>query len=66
MFQVYVVPDGTTSVKDPSNGVIANVEPVQIVVFTFAILIVGLTVIVTENGAPVQVTPPFVYVGVTV
>ena len=38
----------------------AKVEPVQIVVFTFAILIVGLTVTVTVNGVPVQVTPAFV------
>ena len=38
----------------------ANVDPVQIVVFTLAILIVGFTVTVTVNGVPVQVTPAFV------
>ena len=63
---VYIVPAGTTSVNAPSTGVIANVDPVQIVVFTLAILIVGLTVTVTVNGAPVQVTPALVYLGVTV
>ena len=38
----------------------AKVEPVQMVVLTFAILIVGLTVTVTVKGVPVQVTPAFV------
>ena len=50
--QVYNVPTGTKSVKAPSTGVTANVDPVQIVVFTFATDIVGFTVTVIVNGKP--------------
>ena len=49
--QVYNVPAGTKSVKAPSTGVTANVDPVQIVVFTLATDIVGLTTTVTLLSA---------------
>ena len=54
MDHVYNVPAGTKSVNAPSTGVIANVDPVQIVVFTFATDIVGFTTTVMVNGAPVH------------
>ena len=52
--QVYRVPAGTKSVKAPSTGVIANVDPVQIVVLTLATDMVGFTTTVIVNVAPVH------------
>ena len=51
---MYNVPAGTTSVKTPSIGVIANGAPVQIVVLTFAIAIVGFTTTEIVNGVPLH------------
>ena len=50
----------------PSIGVTKNGVPEQTSAVISAISIVGLTVIVTVNVFPVQVTPLFVKLGVTV
>ena len=50
----------------PFEGVTANVAPEQIVAVSSAIVIVGLTVTITSNVFPVQVTPLFKTLGVTV